>query len=379
MSSIQNTWQENTTQELNLLKEKHLYRELREIENADGIHAEYQGKPVMLFCGNDYLGLSRHPRVKTAAIRAIEKMGVGAGAARLTSGSAPSHRRLEEKIAKHKGFDRALVFSAGYLANLGALTALADDKTEIIFDKLCHASLIDAVKLSGASFRVFPHNDYERCEELLAKSTAAKKILLAETVFGMDGDTADLEKLAAIKSKYGALLFVDDAHGTGVVETSAMKKADVVTGTLSKAVGSIGGFVVASAALSDLILNRARPFMFATALPPMICEAAYEAFSVMEEEPLWHEKLWKNIRFAEKEFRQLGLEVPQAESAILPVILGDEKKALDAFQKLLEQGIFVPAIRYPTVPKGKARLRVTLSALHKEEDILKLAEGLKRL
>src|SRR5688572_7063252 len=158
-------------EELEELKAKHLYREIRELDNQDGIHAVYKNKPVTLFCGNDYLGLSRHPRVKAAAIRAIEKLGVGAGAARLTSGSVPSHRKLEEKIAAFKGFDRALVYSAGYLANLGTLTAIADEKTEIVFDKLCHASLIDAVKLSGASFRVFPHNDYDRCEELVSKST----------------------------------------------------------------------------------------------------------------------------------------------------------------------------------------------------------------
>lgn len=376
---MQNFWEKEISGELSALKEKNLYRELREIENQDGVHAIYQGKPVLLFCGNDYLGLSRHPRVKTAAIRAAEKLGVGAGAARLTSGSCPSHRKLEEKIAAHKGFERTLVYSAGYLANLGTLTAIADEKTEIIFDKLCHASLIDAVKLSGAAFRVFPHNDYARCEELLAKSSAAKKIILVESVFGMDGDTADLEKLSAIKKKYGALLFVDDAHGTGVIEVKAMRKADIVTGTLSKAVGAIGGFAATSNALAELILNRARPFMFATALPPMICEAAHEAFCVMEEEPALHEKLWQNIRAAHKELKALGFEISEPQSAVLPVILGDEKKALDAFQKLLEQGVFVPAIRYPTVPKGKARLRVTVSALHADADIQKLIKALKKV
>jgi len=367
------------SEELEDLKAKHLYREIRELDNQDGTHALYQGKPVTLFCGNDYLGLSRHPRVKAATIRAIEKMGVGAGAARLTSGSMPSHRKLEEKIAKHKEFERALVYSAGYLANLGTLTAIADEKTEIIFDKLCHASLIDAVKLSGAQYRIYPHAAYDRCEELVAKSTAERKIILVESVFGMDGDVADLEKLADIKDKYGALLFVDDAHGTGVVKIPTMTRADIVTGTLSKAVGTIGGFAVASKAMADLILNRSRPFMFATALPPMICEAAYEAFCVMEEEPAIHEKLWNNIRTVHRELKQLGFELEEPQSAVLPVILGNEKKALDAFQKLLEQGIFVPAIRYPTVPKGKARLRITVSAVHTGEDIEKLIKAMKEV
>lgn len=366
-------------EELEELKAKHLYREIRELDYQDGTHAVYRGQPMTLFCGNDYLGLSRHPRVKAAAIKAIEKLGVGAGAARLTSGSCPSHRKLEEKIAAHKGFEKALVYSAGYLANLGTLTAIADEKTEIIFDKLCHASLIDAVKLSGAFFRVFPHGDYDRCEELLAKSTAVRKIVLAESVFGMDGDVADLERLVEIKTKHNALLFVDDAHGTGVVKIPAMKKADIVTGTLSKAVGSIGGFAVASKELADLILNRARPFMFATALPPMICEAAYEAFCVMEEDPAIHEKLWSNIHAVYAELKKLGFELEAPQSAVLPVILGDEKKSLDAFEKLLEQGIFVPAIRYPTVPKGKARLRITVSAAHTNEDIRKLVSAMGKI
>ena len=372
-------WNEIVATEIEALKEKHLYREIREIENQDGVHALYRKKPVTLFCGNDYLGLSRHPRVKAAAIQAIKKLGVGASAARLTSGSMPAHRKLEEKIAKYKGFERALVYSAGYLANLGTLTAIADEKTEIIFDKLCHASLIDAVKLSGAAYRVFPHNDYERCEELLAKSTAAKKMILVESVFGMDGDVADLEQLVQIKNKHNALLFVDDAHGTGVVKIPAMEKADIVTGTLSKAAGSIGGFVVASSALADLILNRARPFMFATALPPMICEAAYEAFCVMEEEPALFQKLWVNIHAVHGELKKLGFELEVPQSAVLPVILGDEKKALDAFEKLLEQGIFVPAIRYPTVPKGKARLRITVSAAHTDTDIQKLIQAMEKI
>ncbi len=375
---MKTTWQKEAETELAGLKDKNLYRELRELENEDGIHARFKGKDVTLFCGNDYLGLSRHPRVKAAAIKAAEKWGVGAGAARLTSGSTPSHHKLEDKIAKHKGFERALVFSAGYLANVGALAAICDENTEVIFDKLCHASLIDALKLSGVNYRIFPHADLNKCEALLAKSEAKRKIILVESVFGMDGDVADLKKLADLKDKYGALLVVDDAHGTGVIDF-AWERIDVLTGTLSKAVGSIGGFVCASNELIDLILNRARPFLFATALPPMICEAAYEAFCVMEEEPALHERLWKNIRSAYEGLKALGFEIEKPQSAVLPVILGDEKKTLDAFQKLLEQGVYVPAIRYPTVPKGKARLRITISALHAESDLNKLFAAMKNL
>ncbi|MFA5168771.1 MAG: 8-amino-7-oxononanoate synthase [Candidatus Omnitrophota bacterium] len=376
-------------QELNTLKEENLYRCLRLLEKHEGTRAVFQGRDLLLFCGNDYLGLSRHPRVVKAAQKAVERYGVGAGASRLISGTTEAHAALEKKIARFKGKESALVFAAGFLANLGILTAFAGANDIIIMDKLCHASLIDGARLSGAGIRVFPHKNYKKCEKLLQETQGAKRqILVTETVFSMDGDLADLKELVRLKEKYGALLVVDDAHGTGVLgahgrgaaeKRSLAKKIDILMGTLSKAIGSLGGFVAADKILIDYLINFARPFIFATALPPVLCEAAREALCVIEEEPLLRKKLWTNIRKVHRGLTGLGFSIPSPESAILPVILGDEKKALAAFEKLLSQGIFIPAVRYPTVPKGKARLRITVSAAHTPEDIAGLLKVFQTL
>jgi len=369
-------------QELRSLKEKNLYRHLRILDDPKGTHASFEGKESLLFCGNDYLGLSRHPRVIRAAQRALQLYGVGAGASRLISGTSKAHVVLEKKLAKIKGKESALVFGSGFLANLGILTAFAGEQDVILMDKLCHASLVDGARLSKAELRVFPHKNYKKCEELLRSSQGARRrILVTETVFSMDGDLADLEELVRLKKKYGALLIVDDAHGTGVLgahgrgateEGNFSKKIDLIMGTLSKALGGLGGFVAANKVMTDTLVNFARPFIFATALPPVLCEAAREALCVIEEEPSLRKRLWDNIRQVHRGLLELGLSVGKPESAILPVMVGDEGKAMEVFEKLLGQGIFIPAVRYPTVPKGKARLRVTISAAHTRQDIAKL-------
>ncbi|MBU9888337.1 MAG: 8-amino-7-oxononanoate synthase [Candidatus Omnitrophica bacterium] len=373
-------------QELNGLIEKDLYRELRVLESRDPTRARFEGREMLLFCGNDYLGLSRHPRVVKAARDAFEKCGVGAGAARLISGTFPDHRKLEERIARFKRKEAAIVFATGFLANLGILTAFAGDEDVIIMDKLCHASLVDGARLSGAALRVFPHKNYRVCETLLKKhQTARRRILITEGVFSMDGDLADLETMIRMKEKYGAMLVVDDAHGTGVTGASGRgttepsgvaEGVDIVMGTLSKAIGGLGGFVAADRTLIDYLVNFSRPFIFATALPPALCAAAEEAFCLIEEEPDLRQKLWENIQAVEGELRKAGFCPASAASAILPVILGEEKKAIRAFEVLLSRGLYVPAVRYPTVPKGKARLRVTVSAAHTEQDIRELSDAL---
>ena len=249
-------------------------------------------------------------------------------------------------------------------------------------DKLCHASLVDGARLSKAELRVFPHKNYKKCEELLRGSQGARRrILVTETVFSMDGDLAGLKELVCLKKKYGALLVVDDAHGTGVLgahgrgateEGDLSKKIDIIMGTLSKALGGLGGFVAADKIMTDILVNFARPFIFATALPPVLCEAAREALCVVEEEPSLRKRLWDNIRQVHQELTQLGLSIGKPESAILPVMVGDEGEAVEVFEKLLAQGVFIPAVRYPTVPKGKARLRITVSAAHTRQDIARL-------
>ena len=376
----------NYRQELEELKQKKLYRRLRVLEGNEGTRAVFEGRKILLFCGNDYLGLSRHPRVMVAAHQAIDRYGVGARSARLIAGTTEAHASLEKKIAEFKNKEAALVFGSGFLANLGILTAFADKDDVVVMDKLCHASLIDGARLSGAELRVFPHKNYEKCEEILKKCTAPRKLLVTENVFGMDGDRADLPALIRLKKKYGALLIVDDAHGTGIFKKTSpgstahfSKGIDVIMGTLSKAIGGLGGFVAADQELIDHLVNFARPFIFATALPPVLCKAAREAFCVIEEEPGLLKKLWTNIREVHQGLTKLGFSLAKPESAILPVILGDEGKAMAAFEKLLAHGLFIPAVRYPTVPKGKARLRITVSAAHTAQDIQTLLKAFKAL
>jgi 8-amino-7-oxononanoate synthase len=377
------------SQELQSLKEKNLYRRLRVLDDLEGTHASFEGRKLLLFCGNDYLGLSRHPRVVRTAQKALKIYGVGAGAARLISGTSKAHAALEKKLAQIKGKESALVFSSGFLANLGILTAFAGEQDVIIMDKLCHASLVDGARLSKAEFRVFPHKNYKKCEELLRGSQGARRrILVTETVFSMDGDLADLKELIRLKKKYGALLVVDDAHGTGVLgahgrgateEGDLSKKIDIIMGTLSKALGGLGGFVAADKTMTDILVNFARPFIFATALPPVLCEAAREALCVIEEEPSLRKRLWDNIQQVHQRLAGFGLSVGKPESAILPVMVGDEGEAVGVFEKLLTQGVFIPAVRYPTVPKGKARLRVTVSAAHTRQDIARLTAAFAKV
>ncbi len=377
---------ETIQKQLEGLKEANLYRSIRVLEEQEGTRAVFEGRKILLFCGNDYLGMSRHPRVLAAAHKAIDQYGVGARSARLMSGSTDAHARLEKKIAAFEHKDGALVFGSGYLANLGILTAFAGKEDTVIMDKLCHASLIDGARLSGAEIRVFPHKNYKKCEEILKKCEAPRKLLVTENVFGMDGDRADLQELSRLKREYGALLIVDDAHGTGVFATGSLgstagfsQSIDLIMGTLSKAIGGLGGFVAADKALIDHLVNFSRPFIFATALPPVLCEAAREAFCVIEEEPALLEKLWSNIREVHQGLTKLGFRLAEPESAVLPVILGDEGKTVAAFEKLLAQGLFIPAVRYPTVPKGKARLRITVSAAHAPTDITELLKAFKTL
>ncbi len=376
----------SSEQELRGLKEKNLYRQLRVLEKHEGTRAVFKGRKMLLFCGNDYLGMSRHPRVIAAAHKALDRYGVGARSARLIAGTTEAHASLEKKIAAFKNKEAALVFATGFLTNLGILTTFAGKGDVVILDKLCHASLIDGARLSGAEIRVFPHKNYEKCEEILKKCSARRKLLVTENVFGMDGDRADLKELIRLKKKYGALLVVDDAHGTGVFGKKSpgatarfAKGIDLIMGTLSKGIGGLGGFVAADKELIDHLINFARPFIFATALPPVLCEAAREAFCVIEEEPELLKKLWDNIAKVHQGLTGLGFSIAKPESAVLPVILGGEEKALAAFEKLLAQGVFIPAVRYPTVPKGKARLRVTVSAAHTDQDIRQLLEAFKGL
>lgn len=356
------------------------------LESTGPVSARLDGKEVLLFCGNDYLGLSRHAKVIEAFTRATKAKGVGSGAARLISGTSGFHARLEEKIAGFKAKERAVLYTAGYLANLGTLTALAGKKDLIVMDKLCHASLIDGAKLSGAEVRVFPHKNYTRCEELIEKAReGGKKILVSDTVFSMDGDLADIARLISLKKKHGAFLVLDDAHGAGVMGPTGRgategfeHEIDIITGTLSKAAGCLGGFAAASGPIADYLINFSRPFIFATSMPPALCAAALEALEIMEREPKWRRKLWENIETVRGLLKKAGFSLPIERSPILPIVIGAEAAAVKVAESLLTQGLLVPAVRTPTVAKGKARLRVTICAAHEKEDLSRLSMALEK-
>lgn len=392
-------------EELGRIRDKNLYRRLKSLKYIDSTHAEWEGKSLTLFCGNDYLGLTRHPRVLKAARAALEEYGIGAGSARLISGTSTIHTQLEEKIAAIKGKEKGLIYSAGYLANVGTLTAIAGENDLILMDKLCHASLIDGAMLSGARVRTFPHKNYGRAEEILKKAEGYEKILLvSETVFSMDGDLANLNTLVGLKQKYNAMLILDDAHGTGVLgktgygaleDFQKREDVDVVVGTLSKAFGCLGGFVASSEKIIEFLINKSRPFIFATALPPVLCAAVLESIKILEEEPEIKETLWKNVEKVKAVVEEALLRVPGSRqgqkdepgtlsnasfrmSPILPMMIGDEKKALEVSESLLQAGLLIPAIRTPTVAKGKARLRITVSAAHTPADIKKLQQSLQK-
>ncbi len=369
-------------QELEELRQKDLLRKLRTLSNCRGTRASWEGRELLLFCGNDYLGLARHPRVIQAAEKALRQYGVGAGAARLVSGTSDLHTRLEEELARFKRKERSLVFGAGYLANIGVLGVLAREKDFIVMDKYCHASLIDGARLSQATLRVFPHRHYEKGAQILENCRGGRRILVSETVFSMEGDLADLSELIRLKERYECLLVVDDAHGTGVFGAEGRgategfeEKIDCITGTFSKAFGVFGGFVAASGALVERLINFSRPFIFATAPPPSLQAAACEALSLIQKEPEFREKLWLNVDRVRTFLSEKGFRC-ESRSPIFPVILGEEKEALRVSEVLLQRGILIPAIRYPTVAKGKARLRITVSAAHSGEDLERLFQAL---
>lgn len=338
------------------------------------------------FASNDYLGLAQHPKIKKAYQSSIEKYGAGSTASRLICGTTEPHRELEHLLAEAKGTEAALTFSTGYATSVGVLTALLQKGDTVIMDKLCHASLIDGARMSGATIRIFPHNHLGKLESLLAstdkKSTSeTRTLVVTESIFSMDGDGAPLREIANLTRKNNALLMVDEAHALGVLGPTGMGLAeelgiqseiDFHMGTLGKAAGVAGGYLAASQPWIDLILNRARSFIYSTAPPPAQAAAAAAAVRLIrsEEGTQLRQKLWENIEL----FRQACHLEGEATSPIIPWMVGASEDALKLSAKLREAGILVPAIRFPTVPRNTARLRVTISASHRESDIIDLAK-----
>lgn len=371
--------------ELEEIKDQNLYRKLRSIQLTSPVHGELAGQKITLFCSNDYLGLSFDSDLKKKYEKIAVESGLGSGAARLISGTRPEHIVFEKEIAKFLGKDSALLYSSGYLANLGVLSGLLGEKDLIVMDKLSHASLIDAAKLSGARFRVYPHGNTKRLDEILSTETSAeRKAIVTDSVFSMDGDKGPLKELIRLKKKHNAFLILDEAHGFGVFGKNGKGAAeadkvltdvDVYIATLSKAVGLIGGVVAGKRELIDYLINRSRTFIYDTALPPAVPAAACLALKKIRS-GIVQKRLWRNVINIRSVLKKIGFSIPDDLSPIIPVMIGEEKKALEVSSRLLKKGLFIPAVRYPTVSKGKARLRLTVSAAHSGKDIKLLEQSL---
>jgi 8-amino-7-oxononanoate synthase len=371
--------------ELLALEQGSLRRHLYEVASPQGPVVSVEGKCLINFSSNDYLGLSRHPRLIEVFQESVRRWGVGSGASRLISGSISPHVRLEERLAELKQKQAARVFANGYACSLGLISAVLSGEDVVILDKLCRASLIDGARLSGAVMRVFSHNNVQRLEALLQKYEGhqGRVLVVTESVFSMDGDLAPLEQIVQLKQKYPFLLLVDEAHGLGVCGSLGLAhglglhcEIDFHTGTLGKAVGVAGGYVACDQNWADLLANKARSFIYSTAVPPAQCAAALEGVNLImsDEGKELRERLWKNIQQLSS-----GLKLAETSpSAIIPFQIGDSQKALDLAQDLKMAGFLVPAVRYPTVPKNTARLRITLSAAHSLEQIDALVNELQK-
>ena len=367
-------------EELKTIAAEGLLRSWKKIEKMDGGRIQVAGRWFIHLASNSYLGLHQHPKVIAAAGQAAQEYGTGAGSARLIGGTFSLHERLEEKLAVFKQAQAALVFPTGYMANLGCITALVGPGDLVIGDHLNHASLIDACRLSRATFRVYPHKDVARLEAALRarRKIYRRTLLVTEGLFSMDGDIAPLREIAAIAQKYEAWLLIDDAHATGVLGPEGRGSLEhcgistegiIQMGTLSKALGSLGGFIAGPKVVIDLLKNKARSFIYTTALPPASVAAAVEALQIIQQEPRWRTQLWKNVKTWISGFNEMNGQSIAAEGPIVPLVIGDSLLTMEMAQRLLELGVYAPGIRPPTVPPGSARIRVSLTALHTERDL----------
>jgi 8-amino-7-oxononanoate synthase len=367
------------------------WRTRREVEAraAGGVRVRVAGRELLAFCSNDYLGLAAHPAVVAAFVAAAQEWGVGSGASHLVSGHCREHHALEEALAEFTGRQRALLFSTGYMANLAVVTTLLGRGDRVFEDRLNHASLLDAGLASGARFARYPHADVAALEARLERAGTGRAMVVTDGVFSMDGDVAPLRELAEACRRHDAWLFVDDAHGLGVLgdagrgslEAAGLGVHDVpiLVGTLGKACGAAGGFVAGSDELVETLLQRARTYVYTTALPPAVAAAARAALRVMRDEPWRRDRVLGHVARFRSGAAQLGLQLPVSNTPIQPLVLGREADALAASETLRDAGLWVPAIRPPTVPAGSSRLRITFSAAHQAADVDRLLEALATL
>lgn len=376
-------------QELDQLKTQGLWRDLRVVSGRQGPRCVINGREVINLSSNNYLGLAGDPRLVRAMTAAAEKYGAGAGAVRTIVGTQDIHVELEWRLAQFKGSEAALVFPSGFACNLGTIPVLVGEGDAILSDALNHASIIDGCRLSKAKIIPYPHNDLDALERLLQEARNSYRRLLVATdgVFSMDGDVAPLPRIAALCERYGAMSYVDDAHGSGVMgegrgtvhHFGLEGRIDVQIGTLSKAIGVVGGYVAGRRALIEMLQQRARPFLFSTAMPPAVAAACLAALDVLEREPQRVQLLWENARFFKDGLNRLGFDTGRSETPITPVIIGDEALALQFSDRLLEAGVFAQGIAFPTVPRGRARVRTIVTSAHARADLEQALQAFRRL
>ena len=383
------------TDELNQLKQKGTHFQLRVLDDEQAPVCHFDGRKVINLASNNYLGLTTHPKLREAALEATRRYGVGSGAVRTIAGTMRIHMELEERIARFKNVEACVVFQSGFAANAGTVSAILGKDDFIISDELNHASIIDGARLSRAKILVFRHKDLAHAEEQLSsvKDQPGRKLLITDGVFSMDGDIGPLPGLCALAEKYGAIMMVDDAHASGVLGRNGRGtvdhfqvhgRVDVQVGTLSKAIGALGGYVCGTRDLIDFLYHRARPFLFSTSHPPSVAATCIAAFEVLEQEPERIEKLWRNTRFFKQELSGLGYNIggrntPASETPITPIIIGDGRATMEFSKALFEEGVMGTGIAFPTVPEGKARVRAIVTAAHTQDELTQALEVLKRV
>src|SRR5579872_367948 len=383
------------TEQLDDLKSKGTHFKLRVLDDEQAAECTFDGKKVINLASNNYLGLTTHPKLREAALEATRKYGVGSGAVRTIAGTMKIHMELEDKIARFKNVEACVVFQSGFAANAGTVSAILGKDDFIISDQLNHASIIDGARLSRAKILVFEHKNIADAEAKLAsvKDQPGRKLLISDGVFSMDGDIGPLPALCDLAEKYGAIMMVDDAHASGVLGRNGRGtidhfnvhgRVDIQVGTLSKAIGALGGYVCGTRELIDFLYHRARPFLFSTSHPPSVAATCIAAFEVLEQEPQLMEKLWENTRFFKKELGGLGFNIggkttPVSETPITPIMVGEGRLAMEFSRELFKEGVFTPGIAYPTVAEGKARLRTIMTASHTKDQLSRSLEILNRV
>jgi glycine C-acetyltransferase len=365
--------------EIESLKEQRLYRRLRVLDDEQTARARFDGRSVVNLSSNNYLGLTTHPRLRERALEATRTFGVGSGSVRTIAGTMAIHMELERKLAEFKNTEAVVVFQSGFAANAGTVAAVLGREDVIVSDELNHASIIDGARLSRAEIKVFAHRDAAAARKILEKQPKERrKLLITDGVFSMDGDLGALPELATLAEEFGCIMMVDDAHASGVFGRNGRGtidhfglhgRVDIQVGTLSKAIGVLGGYVAGSRALIEFLYHRARPFLFSTSHPPGVAAACIAAIDVLMDEPQLIERLWDNTKFFKAGLARLGFDTGTSESPITPVIAGDGALAMKLSDRLFEEGVFAQGIAFPTVPRGKARVRTIVTASHTRDEL----------